>query len=221
MKTSVVSVAAAALLLAACTTNPQTGQTDPNRTAIGAGIGALAGAGVGLLTADGDDGTDQRQRAMIGAGIGALAGAGAGLYMDRQAAALQQNLAGTGGSVTQQGDSVIVNLPGGVTFDTGSAAIRPQFYGPLNDVAATLIEFPQTTIDVIGHTDSVGDAGFNQRLSEERARSVAQYLMNQGVQPQRILTAGRGENQPIANNNTDAGRAQNRRVEIVLQPLTS
>lgn len=207
-------VVLAALAAAACQTQGH------DRTLIGAGGGALAGAAVGALTGDSDDGVDMRQRALIGAGIGALAGGAVGYYMDRQAAELSRNLEGTGVAVRQQDEAIYLRMPADVTFRTGSAAIEPQFYGPLNQVAGSLREYPQTYVDVVGHTDSTGDQAMNQRLSEERANAVAQYLIGQGVHPARILVVGMGEMQPIATNDTPQGRTANRRVEMVLTPVT-
>ncbi len=215
-----VFIAFAALTLAACqTTDSQTGERSTSNTLLVAGIGALSGAGIGLLTSDTDDAVDMRQRAVIGAGIGAVAGAGVGFYLDQQAAALEEDLAGTGSEVYRQGDAVVVNLPGGVTFDVDSTAIRQEFYSPLNQVAATLREYPQTYIDVIGHTDSTGSTSYNQDLSQRRALSVGEYLVAQGVAQQRFIVGGRGETQPIASNATAEGRARNRRVEIILTPV--
>ena len=213
-------LAAAVLGLAACQSGSgQSGNSGTNNTLIVAGIGALSGAGIGLLTSDTDDATDMRQRAVIGAGIGALAGAGIGYYLDQQAAALEEDLAGTSSEVYRQGDAVVVNLPGGVTFDIDSTAIRQEFYAPLNRVATTLREYPQTYIDVIGHTDSTGSASYNQDLSQRRALSVGEYLVAQGVAQQRFIIGGRGETQPVASNATVEGRARNRRVEIILTPV--
>lgn len=215
-----VFIAVAALTLTACqTTDSQTGERGTSNTLLVAGIGALSGAGIGLLTSDTDDAVDMRQRAMIGAGIGAVAGAGVGFYLDQQEAALQEDLAGTGSEVYRQGDALVVNLPGGVTFDVDSAAIRQEFYSPLNQVAATLREYEQTYIDVIGHTDSTGSAEYNQDLSQRRALSVGEYLVAQGVAQPRFIIGGRGETQPIASNATNEGRARNRRVEIILTPF--
>ena len=203
-----------AVLAAGCQTGPGV------NTAIGAGGGAAAGAGIGLLTADSGDGVDQRQRALIGAGIGAVAGGALGLFLDQQEQQLNQDLAGTGVSVEREGEALNVIFPD-VTFQTGSSEITPQFYESLNAVSRTLIDYPESLINVYGHTDDVGSRPFNQGLSEDRARAVATYLRAQGVQPQRILTQGFGEDLPRASNATAAGRAQNRRVEIEIIPITA
>lgn len=204
------------LFAAGCTTDPYTGERQVSRTAIGAGVGAAAGAAGGAIFGGGDRG----KRVLIGAGIGALAGGAVGGYMDYQESKLRQRLQGTGVSVTRQGDMIILNMPGNVTFDTGSAGIKPQFFEVLNSVAIVLKEYEKTYVDVLGHTDSTGSLDLNMRLSQDRAQSVAQYLVSQGVQQERFLVRGMGPNQPIADNSTAAGRSQNRRVEIKLTPIT-
>ncbi len=198
-----------------------TGQTndpnDPNRTRTGALIGAGIGAVAGLLS--GGDATERRQRAMVGAGIGGLAGGGIGAYQDRQEAELRRQTAGTGIDVSREGDTIKLNLPDGVTFDFGKADLKPQFYPALNNVASTLREYNQTIVEVSGHTDSVGSDSANQALSERRAASVGHYLQAQGVQSARLELVGFGESRPVASNDTDSGRALNRRVEIRVVPL--
>ncbi|MGD9365251.1 MAG: OmpA family protein [Desulfobacteraceae bacterium] len=203
----------------ACTTvNPYTEEKQTSKLAIGAGIGAASGAVIGLITAD----SKNRQRnALIGAGIGALAGGGIGYYMDVQEAKLRQRLRNSGVSVTRVGNQIMLNMPGNITFDTNRAEINAGFYDVLNSVVVVLKEYEKTTVDVIGHTDSVGSEAYNQRLSENRARSVAEYLSGQGVMPARLLIAGMGEAQPIASNSTPEGRSQNRRVNIQIAPLTA
>lgn len=209
----------ATVALAGCqTTNPYTGEQQTSKTTIGAGIGALAGAVIGAAT--GKDAKDRRKRALIGAGIGGLAGAGVGAYMDAQEAKLRQKLAGTGVSVTRQGDNIVLNMPGNITFRTGSADLNASFFNVLDGVGMVVEEYDKTLIVVEGHTDSVGADDMNQGLSERRAMSVGQYLISKGVNGQRVLTAGFGESRPIASNDTDAGRAQNRRVEVRLEPIT-
>ena len=198
-----------------------TGQTsdpnDPNRTQRGALIGAAIGAAAGLLS--GDDAVERRQRAMVGAGIGALAGGGIGAYQDRQEAELRRETAGTGIDVTRDGDVIKLNLPDGVTFDFAKYDLKPQFYPALNTIASTLKEYNQTMVEVSGHTDSIGSDAANQLLSERRANAVSSYLMGQGVVRERFEVVGMGERYPVASNDTDAGRALNRRVEIRLLPL--
>jgi outer membrane protein OmpA-like peptidoglycan-associated protein len=202
---------------ACTTTNPYTGEKQVSKAAIGTGIGAAGGAIAGAVIGGGD----WRKRALLGAGIGAVAGGSIGYYMDVQEAKLRQRLQGTGVSVTRQGDQIILNMPSNITFDVDSAAIKPQFFEVLNSVTLVLNEYKKTYVDVLGHTDSTGSEAYNQQLSERRAESVASYLKSQGVLPARLLTRGFGETQPIASNATPAGRAQNRRVEIVLSPVTA
>ena len=210
---------AGTVALAGCqTTNPYTGEQQTSKTTIGAGIGAIAGAVLGAAT--GKDAKDRRKRALIGAGIGGLTGAGVGAYMDKQEADLRKKLAGTGVSVTRQGDNIVLNMPGNITFKTGSADLNADFYKVLDGVGIVVDEYDKTLIVVEGHTDNVGTDENNQTLSERRASTVGQYLMGKGVNGQRVLTAGFGEARPIASNDSEAGRSQNRRVEVRLEPIT-
>jgi outer membrane protein OmpA-like peptidoglycan-associated protein len=207
------------VMFAGCqTTDPYTGEKETSKTTIGAGIGALAGAVLGAAT--GKDAKDRRKRALIGAGVGGLAGAGVGSYMDAQEAKLRQKLAGTGVSVTRQGDNIVLNMPGNITFRTGSSDLNADFFKVLDGVGIVVEEYNKTLIVIEGHTDNVGSDDSNQALSERRASSVGQYLMGKGVNGQRVLTAGFGEARPIASNDTDSGRSQNRRVEVRLEPIT-
>jgi outer membrane protein OmpA-like peptidoglycan-associated protein len=199
----------------ACTTNPYTGEKQASKTGVGAGIGAAGGAIIGALAGGG-----KRKNVLIGAGIGALAGGGVGYYMDKQDDELRAQLQNTGVSVTRDGDNIILNMPGNITFATGSSDINADFFPVLNSVALVVNKYEKTYIDIVGHTDNVGSAEMNQRLSEARANSVARYLESQKVLPARIVTSGMGMNKPVASNSTPEGRAQNRRVEIVLTPLT-
>jgi outer membrane protein OmpA-like peptidoglycan-associated protein len=215
---STLLVIAAALTVAGCqTTDAYTGEKKVNNASKGAGIGALAGAVLGAAT--GDNSKERRERALIGAGIGALTGAGVGAYMDKQEAKLRAQLQGTGVSVTRNGNDVILNMPGNVTFKTASADLNSSFFKVLDSVALVLKEFDKTTIDVEGHTDSDGSDSYNQELSLNRANSVGTYLHSQGVNGQRIVTFGAGEAHPVASNSTPAGKQQNRRVELKLQPI--
>ncbi|MBL8261559.1 MAG: OmpA family protein [Xanthomonadaceae bacterium] len=223
MRQSTLSIAtalAAALTLSSCAT--YTGQTnapdDPNRTGRGALIGASIGAVAGLLS--GDDATERRQRALTGAGVGALAGGAVGAYQDRQEAELRRRTAGTGIDVTRDGDVIKLNLPDAVTFDFNSASLKSQFRPALDGVASTLAEYPQTVVEISGHTDAVGSDAYNQRLSEERAGSVSNYLVGKGLVRERFEVVGMGERYPVASNENDDGRSRNRRVEIRVLPLT-
>jgi outer membrane protein OmpA-like peptidoglycan-associated protein len=211
MNKLMIGAAAAAMTLTACE-----GAGLSTNQAYGAGGGALAGAALGTL-AGGDDG----RNAAIGAAVGALAGGAVGTYMDRQERALRQRTANTQIQVERQGDQIALTMPSSVTFSVNSADLKPEFYGPLNEVASTLNEYPSTAVDVVGHASSDGPDDYNQQLSERRANSVSNYLTSQGVAPVRIQAYGRGETQPIASNDTEAGRAANRRVEILLTPVTT
>ncbi|SEN44130.1 Outer membrane protein OmpA [Sphingomonas gellani] len=200
---------------AACTTDPDTGERRISKTAIG-GIGGALG---GYLLGDVVGGRHDRTEKLVGAGLGGLAGAGIGAYMDRQERDLRARTAGTDVQVTRQGDDLVLNIPSGITFAYDSADVQPQFRRTLDQVASTLSQYNETLVDVYGHTDATGSDTYNQGLSERRAVSVADYLSGHGVQSQRIATRGYGKTQPIASNDTDAGRAANRRVEIKIVPI--
>jgi len=211
-------VAVAATYLSACTTtDPYTGEQKVSNTAGGAAIGAGMGAVAGLLI--GNNPVQRRNAALIGAGVGALAGGAIGNYMDNQEAELRAQLQGTGVSVTRNGDRIILNMPSNITFATDQDRVIPPFYATLDSVAIVLRKFDKTLIDVDGHTDSVGNARYNQDLSERRANSVANYLASRGIDPRRMSAMGYGLERPIASNASEAGRAQNRRVEISISPL--
>lgn len=213
---TLVAGLAALAMLAGCATNPETGQRQVTKTGKGAAIGAATGAVLG-----GASGGDRGQRAAIGAAVGAAVGAGVGKYMQAQEEKLRQQTAGTGVEVSRQGDNVILNMPGHVTFATNSAQITPAFYATLDQVSQTIIDYPQTVVQIAGHTDSTGTEAYNQQLSEQRAAAVAQYLVGRGVASTRVTTVGYGEMRPVASNDTEDGRRQNRRVEIVLTPTGS
>ena len=221
MKMRIFAVIAAGLSLAACTTtDPYTGETRPNYTGRGVLIGAAAGAALGYLT-NTSDSEEGRTNALIGAGVGALAGGAVGNYMDRQEREMREAMRDSGVGVRREGNDLRLIMPGDVTFATNSTEITSQFYPVLNDVADVLEQYPATYVDVIGHADSTGDAGYNQRLSEQRAQAVAGYLIAQNVMRDRFYVGGLGETSPIASNETPAGRAQNRRVEIIIRPHTT
>ena len=207
---------AALVTTSACTTDPETGQRTISKTALG-GIGGALG---GYLLGDIVGGRNDRTEKLLGAGIGGLAGAGVGAYMDKQERDLRARTAGTDVQVIRQGDDLLLNIPSGITFAYDSATVQPQFQRTLDQVASTLGQYNQTYIDVYGHTDSTGSDSYNQTLSQRRATSVADYLSSHGVQSARIGTRGYGESQPIASNDTDAGRAANRRVEVKIVPIT-
>ncbi|MDO8290363.1 MAG: OmpA family protein [Parvibaculum sp.] len=220
MKRTLALAVAGSFALAACQTqDAYTGEQKTSKATYGALAGAVVGALGGALIGGGDS-TDRRQRAMIAGGVGALAGGGIGYYMDSQEKELTQKLRSSGVSVTRVGNNIILNMPGNVTFATNSSDINANFYNVLNSVAIVLKKYDKTLIDVTGHTDSTGSDATNQKLSLDRATSVSRYLISQGTASQRFLINGAGEMQPIASNNTPEGRAQNRRVEIKLTPLT-
>jgi outer membrane protein OmpA-like peptidoglycan-associated protein len=205
--------------LSACTTlDPYTREEKTAKAQRQAVIGSVAGAVAGLIT--GDSSLERKKRALVGAGLGALAGAGVGNYMDRQEAKLRAELERTGVSVTRQGDNITLNMPGNITFRTDSSDLNAQFFEVLNSVATIVNEYEQTIVEVAGHTDSTGSDQYNQQLSERRADAVASYLKTRSVRADRIITVGEGEKRPIASNDTEAGRQQNRRVELTLTPLT-
>lgn len=220
IKRTILLASLGAFTLTACTTqDPYTGEQKTSKATYGAAIGAAAGALGGALIGGGT-GSDRRNRALIAGGVGALAGGGIGYYMDQQEAELTRQLRSTGVSVTRVGDNIILNMPGNVTFASNSPDINAKFYDVLNSVALVLKKYDKTLIDVTGHTDSTGSAELNRKLSQARAESVASYLISQGTDSRRFLVRGVGPSQPIATNDTPEGRAQNRRVEIKLTPLT-
>ena len=183
------------------------------RSARGVGGGALGGALIGAAAGD------ARIGALIGAGVGALAGGAIGNYMDQQEAELRAQLQGTGVSVTRMGDNIVLNMPSNITFGVNQSDVQPQFQSTLTSVALVLQKYNQTLVDIIGHTDSTGSASYNLTLSQQRATSVARVLSQNGVNSQRFFVEGRGFSQPIATNDTEQGRSQNRRVEIQIIPL--
>jgi outer membrane protein OmpA-like peptidoglycan-associated protein len=203
------------LALTACVTNPQTGATQMSNSAIGAAVGAAAGAGIGALAG----GKNKGKAALIGAAAGTALGAGLGYYMDSQEQELKTSLQGTDVQVQRQGQDLTVVMPGNVTFATASADISAAAYPALTSVATVLTKSPDTTITVSGYTDSVGSADTNMQLSKKRADSVASYLASKGVAMQRIQSVGFGSSNPIASNDNEQGRSQNRRVEIKIQPV--
>jgi len=202
----------AAGIVAGCASNgePQIGE----RAGAGAAIGAVIGGVLGAVIAK-----DDRAGILIGAGLGGLAGAAVGNQLDLQQKELEKNLEGTGATVTNTGEQLLVNLPSSVTFDFDRAELKPEFIDPLGDVASTLNNYPNFLIDVIGHTDSVGSEAYNQSLSERRAGSVDRFLTGRGVLRDRIVSYGKGETAPVASNETEFGRAENRRVELIITPI--
>ncbi len=207
---TLITIALAAALVGGCATERQ------RQTAIGTGAGAAAGAILG--TAVGGSGRGTAIGAAVGAGVGAAAGYNWQMIKEKLGLATK----GSHLQVSEQQDgSLKVNVPGSVSFASGSATLNPTMHPTLDKIAETLNEYPATTVTVVGHTDSVGDAQANLELSRRRADAVANYLAQRGTDRKRIIAEGRGETEPIADNATDAGRAQNRRVEMLIRPQAS
>jgi outer membrane protein OmpA-like peptidoglycan-associated protein len=219
-KLIVTGVSIAALLgAAACTTtDPYSSTPRRNNTGTGVIAGALGGALLGYLT-NTSNSEEGRKNALIGAGIGALGGAAVGQYMDRQQRELEAELSGSGVGVARQGDNLVLRMPSDVTFASNQSGINSRFYATLDDVAAVLNRYDQSIIDIVGHADSDGADDYNLNLSRQRASSVAQYLVQRNVLADRLYVDGRGESAPIASNLTAEGKAQNRRVEILIRPF--
>lgn len=203
-------------VLAGCTTDPFTGESQISKTAIGGLIGAASGAAIGAIA----DKENRGRGAAIGAGVGVLAGGAVGAYMDYQEKKLREKLQGTGVSVKRVNDDIFLIMPGNLTFATDHAEIRSDFYPVLNSVVLVLNEYKKTLIEITGHTDDTGSDSHNQQLSEDRAESVGGYFRSHEVMPERLVTHGFGERFPIASNDTASGRQENRRVELRLVPLT-
>lgn len=212
-KTSVTLSLVAALGLSACA-DSTTRIQDPNyRAQNGVAMGAVGGAVLGSLLSD-----HKREGAVRGALIGGLLGGGIGASLDAQAADMRNRLGNPNVTVTNMGDYLLVNLPDDVLFATGSATLRPDLQREIRSIAANLVTYPDSNIEVVGHTDNVGAAAMNMDLSQRRAYSVSSILIGSGVPAGRVTSYGRGEESPVASNLTDAGRAQNRRVEILVRP---
>lgn len=206
-----LAIFVATATLAGCQTlDPYTQQPKTSNATSGAGIGAVAGAVLGAAVSKGN----RAEGALIGAAVGGAVGGGIGYYMDQQEMLLRQELEGTGVRVERVGDEIRLVMPSNITFATDSERIDGAFYPVLDSVAKVLIKFDKTQLNVDGYTDSTGSFEYNQRLSERRAQSVSNYLMQVGVDRLRIATRGFGERNPIASNDTVSGRAMNRRVEI-------
>lgn len=194
--------------------NAYTGEQQTNKASIGAGVGAVGGALAGVLFADSTKGT------LIGSALGAAAGAGIGAYMDNQEADLRRQLLNTGVQVERNGDQINLIMPGNITFDSSKSDIKSSFYDTLISVSTVVDKYNETEIIIIGHTDSTGSLAYNNSLSQQRANSVASFMMTQNVDPSRMQVFGVGPNQPIASNKTEAGKQANRRVEISLRPIS-
>ena len=214
-KFPLVLAASALTFVAAC--DPATAPNQAQNTQQGAVIGAVGGAVTGLLLNRDDDRRGRNQAALIGAALGATAGAAIGNNLDVQAEELRRQLRSDVG-VSNNGDNLVVVLSQDLLFATNSTAVSSTSQNELFIVANSLNRFPNTTVNVIGHTDNVGEASFNQGLSERRAQAVSNILISGGVAPSRVRAIGAGETQPIASNLNAAGRQLNRRVEIIITP---
>ncbi|PSJ80540.1 OmpA family protein [Neisseria iguanae] len=211
LKPLTLAMVAAPLALAGCVTNPTTGQQSASKAAV-YGLGGAAVCGIiGALT-HGSKGA--RNSALA---CGAI-GAGVGGYMDYQEKKLRESLANTNVEVERQGNQIKLVMPENVTFATNSATLNTSAQNALAAAAQTLVQYPDTTLTINGHTDNTGSDAINEPLSRNRAQSVASYLQSRGVDGTRLTTAGYGSRQPIASNGTAEGRAKNRRVEVLINP---
>tara|TARA_R110002051_G_scaffold17010_2_gene50438 strand:+ start:7736 stop:8377 length:642 start_codon:yes stop_codon:yes gene_type:complete len=212
MKLPLIFAAASLAFVGACTeTSPNGGVKARNGAAIGAGLGALAGI------AGADTAKERRQNLAKGAVIGGLIGAGIGNALDRQEEELRAQM-GSNIGIVNNGNNLVVTLPQDILFATDSATVSGSSQNDIFTLANSINRYPNTTVNVIGHTDSTGEAAYNFDLSQRRAQAVASVMINAGVSPQRIRSIGRGEDAPIATNATAQGRQQNRRVDIVITP---
>ncbi len=207
--TNAFAALTALALVAGCTT--PSGEYDRTRT--GLLTGALAGGLLGVATGSGN----RTPEVLLGAGLGAMAGGAIGSHLDRQAEELRGAL-GPQVGVVNTGTEIVVTMPQDILFATDSADLRPDLRSDLTVIAGNLQRYPDSIVLVVGHTDSTGTPGYNQRLSERRADSVASVLITAGVSARRVQARGAGQTQPIASNDTEVGRAQNRRVEITIRP---
>lgn len=208
----IILITVSAFALAACVAPDGTPR---QKTTEGAVIGGILGAIIG----SGAKG-NKKSNVIIGTVIGAAIGGAIGQQLDRQEEALRASINNDQVVIVNTGSELVVTLPDAITFETGSAVVRNSLYGDLAALAQNLNEFPDSTIDIIGHTDNIGAASFNQELSARRAESVAIILRDGGVSPGRHRAFGRGEDEPKASNLSEEGRAANRRVEIIIRPIS-
>ena len=213
----ILQATALALLVSGCAAqDAYTGENKTSNATKGAAAGAVLGAVVGAATSSKKD---RDKGVLTGALAGGAIGGGVGHYMDRQEKVLRDRLVGTGVQVRRDGKNIQLIMPGNITFATGNAQIRTDFYGVLDSVAQVLAEFKDTRVNVSGHTDNTGGADLNQMLSEQRASAVKSYLIGKKVASGRVNAVGYSYRYPIASNNTPEGRQANRRVELQLEPL--
>lgn len=213
-KPATALAAASLVALTACMGNNPQASSSYDKTRNGAIIGGTAGLLSQIIAGNS---TNSKIKATI---AGAAVGAGVGYVLDRQEADLRNRIGDSGAVITNAGDRLIVTLPEGITFETDSTYVRPNLRGDIIELAESLNTYPETTVDVIGHTDSDGDEGYNQNLSSRRAEAVSDILLNNSVDYDRLRSYGRGELEPVASNDTESGRAQNRRVEVVIRPTS-
>lgn len=206
----------ALLILSGCVTPESAANRKPgDNTTAGTIMGGLIGAIAGMeMSSKGD----RKKGAVVGAIVGAAAGNAIGQSLDEQAADLRRDLNNNQVNVTNTGSELIVTMPQDILFALDSAAVRSDLRRDLGVVAGNLQAYPNSTISIEGHTDNTGTANYNRILSQRRANAVADILVNNGVPPARLYAVGRGENEPVASNLSATGRAQNRRVEIVIRP---
>ena len=222
MKLQIIALSFASLMaLSGCSTyDAYTGEKKASNTAKGAGIGAGSALLLSYLSNKNKSKNERNKRMLKDIGIGAIVGGGVGYYMDTQEAKLRKQLRGSGVSVQRDGNNINLIMPGNITFATNGRNLNSNFYSVLDSVALVVQEFKKTTIVVSGYTDSIGSSSYNQKLSEDRATSVANFLMTKKVEPARFDIVGFGEQHPIADNRYEKGRSLNRRVEITLFPIT-
>jgi outer membrane protein OmpA-like peptidoglycan-associated protein len=209
MKPILMAIPAAALILAGCDAT-----TPDHRTKNGAVIGAVIGGALGANSTS----NNKLERGIIGAAIGGAVGGAIGNSLDQQADDLRGDLGNNNVGVVNTGSELRVTLPQDLLFATDSTNLRPDLQSDLRAVANNLNDYPNSNVIVVGHTDSIGDANYNQNLSERRAQAVSSVLRDAGVSGSRLRISGQGESQPVASNGSATGRAQNRRVEIIIRP---
>lgn len=214
-KLPLLVAASSLVLMSACATSPV---SNPNNNQ-NAQQGALIGAGIGALTGilRGDSVEDRRRGAVFGAALGAAGGAVIGNQLDIQEEELRASL-GDDVGIVNNGSNLVVTLPQDILFATNSTSVSGRSQADLRTLANSINQYPNTTVNVVGHTDNVGSASFNYDLSQRRAQAVTSVLINAGVSASRIRSVGQGEDQPVATNATAEGRQANRRVEIIITP---
>ncbi|PSW01380.1 OmpA family lipoprotein [Photobacterium lipolyticum] len=215
VRSAIFAVATSVVATGCTTVNPYTREDQTAKSTSGALIGAVAGAAIGVASSSK---SDRGKGALIGAASGAALGGGIGYYMDVQETKLRQQLESTGISVTRDGDNIVLNMPNEITFGVDKSDLSSRAMNALHNVALVAKEYDKTMLNVYGFTDSTGSESYNLRLSQVRAGEVSNYLIRDGVTANRVVSKGMGEAHPIASNKTTQGRAENRRVEIVLSP---